>query len=310
MNAFFILSGFLIADSLERRADVFQFVAARALRLWPALMVLSFLAVFVVGPGMTTLSVGEYFSSAQTWLYPINVLGFLDTSLGPAGIFADHPWAGEFSATLWTLRYEVVAYAAVCILYFSPWPWGRYSHLVLFAITASAHALISILWADVPALLASSARLSAAFTLGMVIHGWRDRISILPWPALLIIPVWLALGENPLAEVFMNAAIGSIMFAVAFAGLKGWPTGSRIPDWSYGIYIWHYPVMQMVLFFDPQANPLAIGLVATPLTCLISALSWSLVERPSLGLKTSLGAGLRQAFNRSERRKKTSGSAQ
>lgn len=294
VNAFFILSGFLIADSLERRADVFQFVAARALRLWPALVLLSCVAVFIAGPAMTTLPLGAYFSQAQTWLFPVNVLGFLDTNQGPAGLFSELPWAGEFSAPLWTLRYEVIAYAAACILFFSPWPWGRVSHLALLVLTAFAHLVVSLFWEGAPAILASFARLTAAFTLGMVIHGWRDRIAIVPWPALLAMPVWLALGPHPAAELFMNVALASALFAIAFAGLGVWPTGSNLPDWSYGIYIWHYPVMQTVLHFNPSADPGVIILVSAPVTGLIAALSWHLVEKPSLGLKGALGSTLRR----------------
>jgi peptidoglycan/LPS O-acetylase OafA/YrhL len=294
VNVFFILSGFLIADSLERRSDPFQFIAARALRLWPALIALSLMAVLVIGPAMTVLSPGAYFSDPQTWLFPVNVLGFLDTSQGPAGLFTDHPWSGEFSATLWTLRYEVIAYGAAGLLFFSPLPWGRYPHLSLFAITTACHLGISLWWEDAPALLASAARLSSAFTLGMVVHGWRDRIAVLPWPALIVIPVFLVLGSHPIAEVFMNVALASIMFAVAFIGLTRWPTGANLPDWSYRIYIWHYPIMQMILLLDPAATPLKIGLITLPITLIVSAMSWSLIEKPSLSLKDKLANWLRR----------------
>jgi len=301
VNAFFVLSGFLIADSLERRADAAQFVAARMLRLWPALIVLSLGAVLVIGPIVTSMTAKDYFLDPQTWLYPVNVMFFLDTSQGPAGIFADHAWPGEFSATLWTLRYEVIAYAAAAILFFSPWPWGRWSHLVLLGATVIGHILISVFWPDAPPLIASAARLSAAFTLGMAIHGWRDKISILPWPAVIAVPLWLALEESSYAEVFMNIAIASLMFAIAFAGLQRWPVGANIPDWSYGIYIWHYPIMQIVLWIRPQASPLEIGAAALPATLVVAWASWSWVERPSLSLKSPLGAWLGRKLNQRAR---------
>ncbi len=294
VNAFFILSGFLIADSLERRRDPFEFAAARALRLWPALLVLSLLAVFVIGPALTELSVEAYFGAGQTWLFPVNVMAFLDTSQGPAGLFVGLPWAGEFSATLWTLRYEVIAYASAALIFFSPLPWGRHAHLVFFGVATLSHLAISLLWPDAPALIASAARLASAFTIGMVIHGWRHRIAILPWPLLIVLPLWIALGAHPAAEIFMNLSIASGLFAVAFLALDRWPVGANLPDWSYGIYIWHYPIMQIILFVDPDAPPLWIGLIAFPVTCLVSALSWSLVEKPSLALKASLGAALRR----------------
>ena len=292
VNAFFILSGFLIADSLERRSNPFQFAAARMLRIWPALLALSVLAVLVIGPVVTDLDAASYFSALQTWSFPGQVLGFLDTSQGPAGIFAENPWAGEFSATLWTLRYEVLAYAAAALIFFSPLPWGRGAQLVLFGGVTAAFLLVRMSWPDAPALIESGLRLGSAFTLGMLVHAWRHSILVLPWPALVTVPIWMALGAHPLAETFLNLALASVLFAIAFSGLGRWPTGARLPDWSYGIYIWHYPVMQMVLYWKPEADPLQVAAYSIPVTVLISAASWSWIEKPSLSGKVSLGQWL------------------
>jgi len=301
VNAFFILSGFLIADSLERRADIFTYAASRALRIMPALVFLSLAAVFIFGPYFTEMTMAEYWSSGQTWLFPVQVLGFLDTSQGPAGIFTDLPWAGEFSATLWTLRYEMIAYIAAAIIFFSPLPWNKYTHLVLFAVTAGAYLALSLVWSDAPAIIMSSARLSAAFTLGMVVHGWRHSIPVVPWPAIAALPLWLMAGEAPWAEPLLNIALSAIIFWFAFANLSGLPTWSTIPDWSYGIYIWHYPIMQAVLYFDSDADPLLIGAISLPTSFLIAAFSWSFIEKPSLRLKDRTGEGLRTVFGRANK---------
>lgn len=150
VNAFFILSGFLIADSLGQRADVFTYAASRALHIMPALAFLSAAAVFIFGPYFTEFSMWEYWTSEQTWIFPVQGLGFLDTSQGPAGIFADLPWAGEFSATLWTLRYEMIVYVAAAIIFFPPLPWNKYTRLVLFVATSAIHVGLSLLWGRLP----------------------------------------------------------------------------------------------------------------------------------------------------------------
>lgn len=294
VNGFFVLSGFLIANSLEHRADPFTYAASRILRLMPALVFLSAVAVFVIGPVATHLSQADYWTDPQTWTYPVQVLAFLDTSQGPAGIFPDHPWRGEFSATLWTLRYEVIAYVAAAALFFTPLPWGRFAMLVYFAIANLAYLLLQALWPDAPALFTSAARLSAAFTLGMAVYLWRDRITVGPWAALVAVPLWLVLGESPLAELFLNVAIGSLLFWIAFARLGGVPTGSSVPDWSYGIYIWHYPIMQLVLLADREASPFQVALITVPVTAAIAAFSWYCIEKPSLRQKSLLGAVLRK----------------
>lgn len=294
VNGFFVLSGFLIANSLEHRADPYTYAASRILRLMPALVFLSAIAVLVAGPVATGLSQTEYWTDLQTWTYPFQVLAFLDTSQGPAGIFPDHPWPGEFSATLWTLRYEVIAYIAAALLFFTPLPWGRVAMLVYFAIANLAYLFLQIAWPEAPALFTSAARLSAAFTLGMAIYLWRERAPVLPWVAIGALPIWFFLGEAPLAELFLNLAIGSLLFWVAFARLGGAPTWSDMPDWSYGIYIWHYPIMQLVLLTEPEANPWTIAVLTFPATAMIAAISWRWIEKPSLSQKSLFGAFLRE----------------
>lgn len=293
VNGFFVLSGFLIANSLEHRADPFTYAASRILRLMPALVFLSMVAVFLVGPIATGLTQAAYWTDPQTWSYPLQVLAFLDTSQGPAGIFPDHPWRGEFSTTLWTLRYEVIAYIAAALLFFTPLAWGRFAVLAYFVLANAAYLLIQAAWPDAPVLFTSAARLGAAFTLGMAVYLWRDRLPVLPWVAIAAIPLWLLLGAAPLAELVLNLAIGSLLFWVAFSRLGGMPTLSSIPDWSYGIYIWHFPIMQLVLMVEPDAGFWTIAAFTTPATAAIAAISWHWIEKPSLSQKSLLGALLR-----------------
>ena len=285
VNGFFIVSGFLIAGSLERRKDAVSFAVARALRIMPALVVLSLAAVLVIGPLVTTVSAGEYWSSPATWRFPLHVLGFLDTSQGPAGVFADNPWSGEFSAPLWTLRYEVLAYIGAGVLVLSPLPWTRRTALILYLATTLGHALLSGAGQDLSGLLTASARLSAPFALGMLIHALRHSWPVSPWPAAAAVGVWWLAGASPLAEPFLNLALAAGLFWIAFAPLGGLPTWHRMPDWSYGVYIWHYPVMQAVLVAKPGAGPVETGLAALVVTMPVAAASWHFVERPSLSLK-------------------------
>lgn len=57
----------------------------------------------------------------------------------------------------------------------------------------------------------------------------------------------------------------------------------RPVDISYGVYLYGWPVQQVILFyFGPQVSPVQLFLAAIPITYLIALLSWLLVERPSL----------------------------
>ncbi|MBI1234363.1 MAG: acyltransferase family protein [Alphaproteobacteria bacterium] len=291
VNGFFILSGFLIADSLERRRDLATYAASRILRIMPALVVLALLAVLVIGPLFTTVEPQAYWRSLATWGYVPNVVFFLDTSGAPEGLFATNPAPGEFSATLWTLRYEVIAYIGAAVLFFTGFAWRRTVLTALFIVMAFAHAGIMMAWPDGPALLVNLFRLGAAFLVGMSVYAWRDRLPLLPVAALVAGPVWFLSGDHPAAEILLNIALASGLFWLAFSKRLG-PTFSRMPDWSYGIYIWHYPLFQILWFTGVARGETLLVAVGIPATLLVSALSWHLIERPSLARKADFGRWL------------------
>ena len=57
---------------------------------------------------------------------------------------------------------------------------------------------------------------------------------------------------------------------------------NRVGELSYSVYIWHWPIGQTILSLVPGLAFYELFVVMAPLTVAISALSWSLVERPAL----------------------------
>ena len=66
---FFIISGYLISRSWESKESITDFFIARFLRIYPALIVITILTAFVLGPLLTTLSTSEYFDHHITYKY-------------------------------------------------------------------------------------------------------------------------------------------------------------------------------------------------------------------------------------------------
>ena len=69
VDVFFIVSGFLVTASLLTRQSTIEFLWARALRIFPALLVMLLLTVFVLGPFFTSLPLSSYFSDRTTYDY-------------------------------------------------------------------------------------------------------------------------------------------------------------------------------------------------------------------------------------------------
>jgi peptidoglycan/LPS O-acetylase OafA/YrhL len=265
---FFVISGYLISQSYDRVPNPVRFVWARALRLMPALAVTVFVLAFVAGPLLTTSSLREYFGSASLVRFLVVNLSFVDFWGYLPGVLENNPYRGV-NGSLWTLHYEVWCYGVVLAL-------G-----VLRLLTKQA-----VLAAFVAALAASIAvpgplfELLAYFLAGSVICFWRPALR--GWvAALCLVPLCatLAVGGFHLACATAGA------YLVMYLALGTKPSGLiGRADLSYGVYVWAYPVQQLVVAtLGPSwwVNVLA----STPIVLGLAWLSWHVVEAPALALK-------------------------
>lgn len=293
VNGFFVLSGLLISRSFERRPDLIRFIVARALRLMPALIVLSLLAVFVFGPIFTALSPWAYFTDTQNWRYLCDVLTFGNTSGGPAQIYPDNPWAGEFSASLWTLRYEALAYTGTVIIALTGLARTRTRVLVLFAGAVLAFVAVRAVPGVLPDAFTHLSRFAMAYLLGAVLYAWRDSIRISVPLAIGITVLAFAFGPTASYEIVLNFALAAWILVIGFGLPAVLLPLARIPDLSYGIYIWQWAVMQSLYALNLARDPLTMMALAIPLSAAIAAMSWFWIEKPALAQKTPLTAWLK-----------------
>jgi peptidoglycan/LPS O-acetylase OafA/YrhL len=62
---------------------------------------------------------------------------------------------------------------------------------------------------------------------------------------------------------------------------------ARFGDYSYGIYLYAWPVQQsLILFFEPYMNVWNLFSSATLISIFFGFLSWNLMEKPSIRLKS------------------------
>ena len=128
VRIFFIVSGFLLTDSLLRNADIVSFIVARGLRIWPALIGATVFSVFIMGPLVSTDS--AYWKHPATYSYLWSASVFETRSLLP-GVFGSNP-VPVVNGSLWTLPYEVFWYG-VLLLSFSTIKTLRLFMVLLFA---------------------------------------------------------------------------------------------------------------------------------------------------------------------------------
>jgi peptidoglycan/LPS O-acetylase OafA/YrhL len=279
--AFFVISGYLITQSFERSRNIRSFVRARALRLLPGLIVVLLLMSFIAGPLLTELPWGDYFGARRVYGYVLVNASLLDFRGELPGVFFSNPLP-HVNGPLWTLRYEAECYALVLALGVVGL-LNRYVTLILFSVSLIYLAVHN--QNDVSQFAHQDHRLAFAnfFLAGAVVYHWRPPLK---WWAAALCASGCVIA---LMTGFLWLALHTLFaFLVIFAALSPsvrMPRMAKYGDLSYGIYIFHYPVMQIVIQLTGFTEWYELIAVSLPIVLILAFMSWHLVEKVALSHK-------------------------
>lgn len=282
VDAFFLISGFMITGSYLRRSNIFDYLWARTLRLVPAYAVCVFACAFLLGAFLTTLPLGDYFSDPATRNYALVNMKFgTDLHWNLPGVFADNPRRASINGSLWTLPVEVRMYLWVGLLgLLGILSRRRYATFIVLALIMAGIAG----FAYIPLVPVSMfLRPSGMFALGALCFLYRSRIPVsLALTAGLIFACW-ALRSTPVYPFVFALALASFVFCFAYR--LPWFGYNRFGDYSYGLYLWGFPVQQTFVHFWPTMTPLQNAAASLPVALGLGILSWYAIEKPALRLK-------------------------
>lgn len=293
VNAFFIISGFLVAKSLFSRRNTLAYLGARILRIYPALILAVIYTVFIVGLFFSELPLSQYLSHEITQDYllknSLQLIWPISTTL--PGL----PGWGTVNAPLWTLPFEIHMY--LLLLLFGGLGMALKGSLqTLFTVACVACIVIASGFYLVDYAYNFNGydlghyryyvRFLSMFGIGIVLYTLRERI-VLNSRYFVIIIVLIALS-SPFRLLFVSLAYISLGYVLLY--LAYIPGGfirkfNRLGDYSYGIYIFGYPTQKAVIHLLPGINAVQLFLIAFTITLLIAMASWHIVERPALNLK-------------------------
>lgn len=280
---FFVISGFLITASFERSRSTARFVTARALRLFPGLFVSLTLVAFCMGPLVTTLPVPAYLTDTGTWAFMLRNMSLFSPQYTLPGVFETNPFPAV-EGSIWTLIHEVLCYVMVLLAGLAGLLGSQRRMMVFLALYAAGWALTQLGPIPFPERALTLQTLSLPFVLGMMGWIWRDRIVLSVWGMLALMLVWFGLRQTGLA---FPALVVFIAYATAWLAFV--PGGllryyNRLGDYSYGIYIYAFPLQGLVVWLFGSLGPGLHILVVTFPVIIVSVASWHLVEEPALRL--------------------------
>ena len=305
VDGFFAISGFLITASWLSNPRLRNYFVARGLRILPGLWVCLTITAFVIAPIGVAIQGGPaaklLLSRAPIeYVLKNSAVAMLKPDIGgtPQGV----PWSHAWDGSLWTLLPEVFCYITVAVLGVTGLLRRRW---LIPAALAMALALSTLLppwsvFADAieaqqqidPAkaalvLGAVATRFAVMFLAGALLCQFRDVIPA-RW-SLVAVSVVIVLASSLLPNYRLIGGI-PLTYAIIVSGALIHDKHLRLrTDLSYGVYIYAFPIQQLLVIWGlGSMNPVVFAVIAAFATVPLAALSWFLVEKPSLSLKSRL----------------------
>ncbi|SDG38292.1 Peptidoglycan/LPS O-acetylase OafA/YrhL, contains acyltransferase and SGNH-hydrolase domains [Bradyrhizobium sp. Rc2d] len=306
---FFFISGFVITQSCLR-SNARSFLIKRIARIMPGLVLVTAFSALVLGPLLTTLPLRDYFHDPKFSKFFLNCLFVLTGEL--PGLFVGNPSGDWVNVSLWTLRFEVMCYLVVLVTILllkksSPLAIAvlalglvalGYPTCMTAAIEPIAYLRSSLsIKIDITYLFVDGMSVVPFFFVGSLFYFARDRIQVnLLWFTGSIVAMIVIILYAQIYPLF-PFALGYAILCLAFYDNAMYGKFSR-NDYSYGIYVFAFPMQQTVVTFFPSGMTWwANALLAYPLTLGLAALSWHFVEHPCLRLGSRISGRLKVPLN-------------
>lgn len=279
---FFAISGFLVTGSYINRGSFWYYLKCRALRILPGLLVCLLLTALVLGPIVSTLLAGDYFANGDTYHYITGNLSLIKTVFTLPGVYEDLPQRGAVNGSLYTLPAEFRLYLFIGLFGLMGLLVNRRLYLPwILALTAVA------LFAPPDWALYFNKRgftsLFLCFAFGSVLRVYMHRVPLSGAILLAGIALSAALRHTPAFPTLFYTTILYAVFWVAYVPDLHW--FNRVGDYSYGLYIYAFPIEQGLKLYYPSIEPLVLAGAAFVLTLACAVPSWHFVEQPALSLK-------------------------
>jgi peptidoglycan/LPS O-acetylase OafA/YrhL len=290
VDGFFVLSGFLVCRSYVRLNSLPRFVWHRLVRIMPGFWTCLLVTALIVAPLVAILE-GRPFTAAFTGehsalRYVVVNAALVMNQFHIAGLLGTNPMPDTFDGALWTLIFEALCYALLAGL--GALGVLRRQRWIVLAVVLGLYGLTILQTLGFDVVIGDLVvRLALMFFLGSVAWLFADRV-----------PMTGAFAGTAAALFVVSilfAAPYRLVGAAAFAYLIMW-LGTSVPwkihvrtDVSYGMYIYHYLVLQVLMLTAASRLPTPLFVVLGVLVTLLPATaSWFLVEKPALARKNGL----------------------
>jgi peptidoglycan/LPS O-acetylase OafA/YrhL len=280
VDTFLIISGFLVTLSFQRSKDSFSYWKGRFLRIFPGLIVVVLLCTFLLGPLVTALNFHQYITNPKTYTY-LQAISLFKMQYFLPGVFEHNVYPAAVNGSIWSLVYEFGCYIIIAVIGFCK----LLDKKVVVSLFLTSY-LMHFLSYTSNVVMGHYITFITYFMAGAVFYLSMDTIKI-SFKYFIIALVLLVMSTH---FGYLEAALpifGSyIIIYLAFCPKIKLHNFARYGDLSYGIYIYAFPIQQLIIFlFGGKMNSYLNFVIAVPFVLIFAFLSWHLVENPCLRLK-------------------------
>ncbi|WP_139653416.1 acyltransferase family protein [Raoultibacter phocaeensis] len=275
VGVFFLFGGFLIAKSCESHRSAKRYFALRSFRIFPQLIFVVALMALVIGPLLSNRSIPEYYSDPKTYRYLLN--GILVMQHNLPGVFENNPYPNDINGALWTLPVEFACYV-LCYLGFKLTSFDK-KKFALCSIPCIA--LIGVYFAVFNLFQLSVVRAIVLFYIGVAFYVYRNAIALTTKAGFAALVLFVALIALKLDVPAMLLAFPYAFFWLGYGTKKKFSGFARRGEYSYGIYLWGWPVQQMLcLFWAHPMLPIVNAVLASLIAVGLGVANYRLVDVP------------------------------
>lgn len=289
VRGFFTISGFLVYKSLIRSTNIYLYFKNRLSRILPGLIFVLICSV-MIGAAITTNTIIEYLSSPDTWKFFATNLQLIlrVTSVCLPGVFEQNPYGCTVNGSLWTISYEVLFYILlpIILIFYRNSKVTKILILILFltllTIRGTVFESLKTFQYMVPYTnfdLTNLIELGLYFIAGMLIYEFENLID--QFKKLIILS-----AASLFCLIFFLEELTLIIYIALplLVVLLGKTNSGKLTtycskfDFSYGIYLWGFPVQQLFVS-ELKLNHLELMAISIPVCTLLGAVSWFFVEK-------------------------------
>lgn len=271
---FFFLSGLMVTNSLITQTQLTKFIGARVFRIFPGLIGCTLVSILVVGPLLTQLPLMDYWRHRDTLGYASNMVLSLKWNL--PGVFETNR-STAVNGSVWTLPFEVYCYSMLTALgmlsiFKKAWIGSMVACSIIAIGFLSPDTMTSLKFSDAAQLL------PACFALGALMALNKNAIEVRASTAVGLLLLTLLLRHSGLFQPLFYL---TLFYSGLVLASNRFFMRLRVPgDFSYGVYLYGFPVQQIAAAWWPQWGVHANQVIGIAGALVFAIPSWFLIEKP------------------------------